>query len=169
LGYEICQRILQILTDNEPFSYLDEAASAILAEERALLRSCLRPGIGGLSASKDEIRWWTFAGGRINATLRYALEELDQEWKIVPDNFAIRVYGADLTPAAFRASLAPLRDRDFWADTRLWNDIISTLPNYRLSKFQPLMPDWVEREVVARYLLDMAGAQQWLARFLTTG
>lgn len=168
LGYDVCQRILRILTDNEPFPYLDEEASGVLAEERALLRPILRPGIGGLSASKDEIRWWTFAGGRINATLRYALEELDQEWKIVPDNFAIRVYGADLTPSAFRASLLPLRDPNFWEDTRLWHDIIRSLPNYRLSKFQPLMPDWVEREVVARYLLDIDGAQQWLARFLAT-
>lgn len=165
LGYEICQRILQILTDNEPFNYLDDESGTVLAEERALMRPFLRPDSGGISASKDEIRWWTFAGGRINATLRYALAELDQDWKIVPDNFAIRVYGADLTPSTFRASIEPLRDLDFWEDSRLWNDIISSLPNYRLSKFQPLMPDWVAREVVARYLLDVAGAQQWLVNW----
>ena len=35
----------------------------------------------------------------------------------------------------------------------------TSLPNYRLSKFQALMPDWVEREVVGAYLLDVAGAR----------
>ncbi len=35
---------------------------------------------------------------------------------------------------------------------------MASLPNYRLNKFQPLMPDWVQREVVAGYLLDVARA-----------
>ena len=41
--------------------------------------------------------------------------------------------------------------------------VAESLPGYRLSKFQPLMPPWVEREVVARYLLDIAGSAEWLA------
>ena len=31
-----------------------------------------------------------------------------------------------------------------------------------MSKFQPLMPPWVEREVISRYLLDAPGTQRWL-------
>lgn len=112
------------------------------------------------------IHWWTFAGGRINATLRYALETLDPDWKIVPDNFAVRVYGSGLSQAGFREQLATLNDDSFWEDTKLWPAVISALPNYRLSKFQPLMPAWVEREVVGRYLLDITGARQWVTRFL---
>ena len=34
---------------------------------------------------------------------------------------------------------------------------------HRLSKFQPLMPDWVERELMAGYFLDVEGARGWLA------
>ena len=41
-------------------------------------------------------------------------------------------------------------------------DIADTLPAYRLSKFQPLMPAWVERESLASYLLDVGGAARWL-------
>ncbi len=169
LGFELCQRILQVLTEDTPYGYLDDAAAAVLAEERASLRPILRPGVGGISAGKDEIRWWTFAGGRINGTLRYALETLDQDWKIVTDNFAVRVYGAGLRAAGFRAALAPLRDASFWQDRELWREVMDDLPNYRLSKFQPLMPDWVAREVVAGYLLDLEGAQGWVARFLGGG
>ena len=41
-------------------------------------------------------------------------------------------------------------------------------PSYRLSKFQPLMPSWVEREVVAGYLLDVGGAWRWLSGLETS-
>ena len=41
--------------------------------------------------------------------------------------------------------------------------VAAALPNYRLSKFQPLMPPWVEREVIAGYLLDVGGAWRWLS------
>mgnify|MGYP001056318468 CR=1 FL=1 len=40
---------------------------------------------------------------------------------------------------------------------------MKSLPSH-LSKFQPLMPRWVEREVWATYLLDVAGAQRWLGQ-----
>ena len=41
--------------------------------------------------------------------------------------------------------------------------VAGTLPNYRLSKFQALVPPWVEREMLADYLLDVAGAWRWIA------
>lgn len=39
----MCQRILRILTDDEPFGYLEAEASAVLAEQRATLM---------------DLRWW---------------------------------------------------------------------------------------------------------------
>lgn len=39
----------------------------------------------------------------------------------------------------------------------------SELPGYRLSKFQPLMPRWVEQEMLATFLLDIEGAWRWLS------
>lgn len=164
LGYHVSQRILTLLTDSDEYGYLDAEATTILTDERAKKAGILRPGIGGISAAPDEIRWWTFAGGRINATLRYALETFDLDWKIVPDNFMIRIHGSGLDAATFRQHLAPLRDDAFWDDAELWRGVIDSLPNYRLSKFQPLMPDWVEREVVARYLLDVEGAREWVKK-----
>ena len=110
-----------------------------------------------------EIRWWTFAGGRINATLRYALESLSRGWKVIPDNFAIKVRGEQLTIDAFREALLALADVELWENDTLWTTVAASLPNYRLSKFQPLMPPWVEREVVASYLLDVGGAWKWMA------
>lgn len=45
----------------------------------------------GVFVGEGEIRWWTFAGGRINTTLRHALEALGASWKIVPDNFGLTI------------------------------------------------------------------------------
>ncbi|MGY1900766.1 DEAD/DEAH box helicase [Nocardia gipuzkoensis] len=163
LGYEICQRILSVLISDERYPYLDEAASRVLVEHRASMREIVGSKRGGIEFDEKEVRWWTFAGGRINATLRYALEAVASDWKVIPDNFLIKVRGEDLDRQRFRDALAKLAEPEFWEDDRLWAEIAESLPSYRLSKFQPLMPPWVEREVVASHLLDVGGAWQWLS------
>jgi ATP-dependent Lhr-like helicase len=64
--------------------------------------------------------------------------------------------------ARFREAIAALRDPSFWGDREHWDGILESLPGYRLSKFQPLMPPWVEQEVVGSYLLDIDGTVPWL-------
>jgi ATP-dependent Lhr-like helicase len=165
LGQEICQRILRTLVEDEPFSYLDGSAATILAERREAMREVLSSEHGGIEFVDGEIRWWTFAGGRINATLRYALEAIGDNWKVIPDNFVIKVRAERLDKERFKERLSRLRDIEFWENDQLWARVAASLPTYRLSKFQPLMPPWVEREVVATYLLDVAGAWRWLSGF----
>ena len=133
----------------------------LLAERRAALGRLLAPGQPAVEID-DEIRWWTFAGGRINSTLRYGLGTLLPGVQVVPDNFLLRLRGDDLSYPRFQEAVASLRTPAFWEDEELWNGIFDSLPGYRLSKFQPLMPPWVEREVITRYLLDAAGAERWL-------
>ena len=58
--------------------------------------------------------------------------------------------------------MATLHTEALWQDDALWSTIAAGLPGYRLTKFQPLMPPWVEREVISRYLLDVPGAGRWL-------
>jgi hypothetical protein len=48
----------------------------------------------------------------------------------------------------------------------LCQKILKILTSY-LSKFQVLMPEWVQREVVSTYLLDIDGAREWLLRRAT--
>ena len=57
--------------------------------------------------------------------------------------------------------IARLSEVEFWETDKLWTGISASLPNYGWSKFQSLMPPWIEREVVARYLLDLAGTWHW--------
>ncbi|MCA9514875.1 MAG: DEAD/DEAH box helicase, partial [Myxococcales bacterium] len=163
LGFEVCQRIRALLESDAPVGYLDDASAALLAERREAMREVLTGG-GGVEVLDGEIRWWTFAGGRINATLRYALEAVvGSDWKVIPDNFAVKLRGETVDARRVGEALARLRELELWEDERLWAEVAEGLPSYRLSKFQPLMPPWVEREVVASYLLDVAGAWRWLS------
>ena len=70
--------------------------------------------------------------------------------------------GDDLNGESFDAAMAMLRQEGLWRDNELWATVAAGLPGYRLSKFQPLMPESVEREVLSRYLLDVAGTWRWL-------
>jgi ATP-dependent helicase Lhr and Lhr-like helicase len=161
LSFAVCRQIEQALLNDDPVPYLDAQAARILADHRETMRPIL--DAGGLELGPDEIRWWTYAGGRINGTLRHALEALGATWKVVTDNFLIRIRGQGLDQGQFQQALARMREVEFWEDATLWARVAQSLPGYRLSKFQPLMPPWVEREVVGSYLLDVAGAWRWLS------
>lgn len=164
LGYELCQKMLSILTSDERYRYVSEVAMDGLEQRRSELRDLLTPGIGGIEIEREEIRWWTFAGGTINSTLRYALNALRDDWKVTTENLSLRVRGDGIDGRAFSQVLADLGREAFWQDKTLWEGIAASLPSYRLSKFQSLMPPWVEREVLASYLLEIDGAQRWLNR-----
>jgi ATP-dependent Lhr-like helicase len=169
LGFEVCQQALSVLLSDEPFAYLDDSASAVLNEHRSSMRGVIDSQRGGVVFDDDEIRWWTFAGGSINATLRHAFETTVGGWRVSTDNFSIRLRGDDLDGRRFHDAVNTLTKPGFWEDDLLWAGITESLPSYRLSKFQPLMPPWIEREVVARYLLDTDGAWRWISGIESDG
>lgn len=159
LEFELCQRMRDLLLDEGAIPWLHPSAAEALAGLRAELGGTLRRG--GLEQDGDELRWWTFAGGRINLTLRHALLATGPEGKIIPDNHGLKIRG--WTRERLDTARERLGERDLWEDEALWREVAEGLPSYRLSKFQPLMPPWVEREVLAEALLDIAGAWRWLS------
>lgn len=161
LGHELCQAIREVAVSETVPPWLDADASHQLEGYREQMRPVLLEE-DGLEVEPSEIRWWTFAGGRINATLRYALEALEPDWKVIPDNFLVKVRGESVTTQRFRAALARLEDLELWESPEVWAHVAKSLPNYRLSKFQAFMPPWLEREMVASYLLDVSGTWSWL-------
>jgi ATP-dependent Lhr-like helicase len=167
LSLPVCRKIREILTSEEIYAYLTPEASAVLEERREGVREFLSSHEGGIEIGNREIRWWTFAGGQINTTLRYALEALGLDWRIMPDNLSIRLRGEDIGRVRFAETLNRLMDPTLWEDGDLWAAIARSLPGYRLSKFQPLMPPWVEREMIADYLLDRHATQRWIENELS--
>jgi ATP-dependent Lhr-like helicase len=161
LGFEVCQAALDVLAGGQDYPYLHPTARELLQQRREAFDGLLEPQVGGVEIDDDEIRWWTFAGGRINGTLRYALEAVGGDWKVVPDNYLLKVRGEGIDPRHFHEAVARLGEPDLWDNEELWREVASDLPAYRLSKFQPLMPEWVQREMVGAYLLDVEGARRW--------
>src|SRR5262249_49517212 len=76
LGLELCQKIQDVLTSYDEPAYLGDEALMVLRSQRELHAEVLKSVRGGGEFDADGIRWWTFAGGRINSTLRYALQAL---------------------------------------------------------------------------------------------
>ncbi len=164
LSVALCQKILEIVSADETYPYLTSPVANLLEEERQRMGELVEPEVGGISAGEKGLAWRTFAGGRVNSTLRYALGVLEPDWVITPDNFAIRIRGEAITETQLRSHMRQMAEPGFWQDESLWQQIRTALPGYRLSKFQPLMPPSVEQEVVFEYLLDRHGAADWLSR-----
>lgn len=157
LGYDLCRQILKVLTSTEQYTYLEDQARVVLNEEREKLGHFLDAERGGIDGDSLELRWWTFAGGRINSTLRYALAFIEPTWTFIPDNFAIHIRGGSPTSAWLGEAIRQIAHPSFWPNEELLALIAGSLPNYRLTKFQPLMPEWVEKEILQNHLLDIPG------------
>jgi ATP-dependent Lhr-like helicase len=159
LGFELCQEIRRVLASDEVPAFLHANAAAALQERRDALGELARSG-DGLEETATGLRWWTFAGGRINSTLKHALKAIGGDWKVTSDNFGVTI--GDALRSDFGEVRERLLDPEFWGDDKLWNEVAGGLPSYRLSKFQPLLPKWVEQEMLATFLLDIEGAWAWL-------
>jgi ATP-dependent helicase Lhr and Lhr-like helicase len=157
LGFDLCRKIREVLMSADVPPYLDASAAQVLAAQRALHQPTLADG--DVEAMEGELRWWTFAGGKVNATLRHALAAICGDVKITADNYAVRLRGEGVNGALLTELLEKLRQPTLWVQPAFWREVAELLPSYRLSKFQVFMPDWVTQEVVARFLLDLPRAR----------
>ncbi len=164
LGYEICRKIKRIITGDDPIPYIDEPAQAQLAAIRDDLGPLLRGTGPHIQIETKRALWWTFAGGRINHTLRYGLE-IQLNAKVVADNFRIKIEGSGIVSETLPALIGNMARKCFWEERENRESILAALPNYRLSKFQPALPEVYAAEMVGRYLLDVEGAAAFAETF----
>lgn len=162
LSFDLCQRIRQVLTDDTTYPYVVAPAMQAIGQRRAGLGELLRRS-GAVATQMDERagRLWTFAGGQINHTLKYALE-LTSGWKVVADNIQLRVEGAGVSHATLDTALNQLGSDEFWSSPETQRSLVARVPEFRLSKFQRALPPNLESELLGAYLLDFAGAGQFI-------
>jgi ATP-dependent Lhr-like helicase len=161
LGRDVCQEMRTVLAGDEEYAFLDAKAKESLLEWREEIGPLLRRGTGAMQFDGDTLTWWTFAGGRINQTLKYALE-WKGGWRVVPDNFALKIEGAGLSFKELEAVADALRGAALWDDPEARRPLLARLPEYRLSKFQKVLPERLQVEMVGSYLLDFGGAREFL-------
>jgi hypothetical protein len=108
LGFDLCQKIGAVLTSEQSYAYLDAEARTCLAEERLGMEGITPTRAAASSSEEGEIRWWTFAGGRINSTLRHASRRSghveDRARQLRPDHPRRGPDAARLPRAARRAA-----------------------------------------------------------------
>jgi ATP-dependent Lhr-like helicase len=163
LGFELCQRIKRLLVEDVEYPYVDEHVAQHLREHRGDLGELLRRAGAAVQIEAGVARWWTFAGGRINHTLKYGFEIKDG-WKVVADNFLLRIEGDGISHETVGAAIGRMSEPGFWTEETFRRSLLGRLPNYRLSKFQDCLPEMFALETVERYLLDVEGTMGWLAR-----
>ena len=109
VSFEIARSMRDVLLGAEVPALLTQRASGVLAGLRS--DGIGRVHTGGLVISRgdDDLRWWTWAGYRVNATLKATLGNVADEAQRV-DDLSIRLR-ADLRPSTWRGVVHAVQDR----------------------------------------------------------
>jgi ATP-dependent Lhr-like helicase len=167
LGLDLCQRMRRVLTETAEYPYLHPSAVAALSERREELADLLRRAARPVQVEAGVACWWTFAGGKINYTLKYGLE-VSEGWKVVADNFLLRIEGAGIGHQSVGRAIERMSTSAFWKAPETRRAILGRLPGYRLSKFQGCLPEELALEVIEHYLLDVEETVRWLGEARST-
>ncbi|HMY21343.1 MAG TPA: helicase-related protein, partial [Polyangium sp.] len=161
LTFEICDQVRRVLIADTAYPYLHPAAAKALQDKREELGALLKRKTRPVQVEAGKAWWWTFAGGRVNYTLKYAME-LVAGWKVIADNLVLRIEGDGVTHEAIDAVVDGLSGDAFWNDVGLWKALVARLPEYRLSKFQRALPEALSMEMALGYMLDATGTREYL-------
>ena len=108
LSYEITRSMRQVLLGSDPPAALTRRAAGILAGLRSDAIGRVSGEATVISGSDGDLRWWTWAGYRANATLQATLGSLADPAQRVADSW-IRLR-PDLRPGTFTAAARELVD-----------------------------------------------------------
>lgn len=109
ISYEMTRAMRDVLLGADPPATLTRRAVAGLAAVRDEGIGWVHPGGTVISRTGDDLRWWTWAGFRANATLRATLGGVADEKQSATD-MSIRLR-ADLRPSTWSTAVTELRDR----------------------------------------------------------
>src|SRR3984957_13920219 len=100
LSFEIARSMRDVVLGAEPPVSLTQRAAGVLAGLRSDAIGRARSGGLVVSRGDDDLRWWTWAGYRVNATLKASLGNVADEAQRV-DDLSIRLR-ADLRPSSWQ-------------------------------------------------------------------
>lgn len=163
LSYALTRAMREVLLGADPPVTLTRRAGARLAEMReAKAPDTAHPGGTLVTRVGNDVRWWTWAGYRANATLAATLRVIADPVQR-PDDRCVRLR-EDLTPGMWRAALDGVGEHFVLPDVD---------PRaVRGLKFSAALPEQLAAATVAARLADFDGAGAALAepvRFHLTG
>ncbi len=108
-SFALTRAIRDVLLGSDPPVTLTQRAQRSLAETREDAYASVHPGGTVITRNGEDVRWWTWAGYRANATLVATLSGLtDSKQRFDDDVIRLR---ADLTPAMWKAGTADAAQR----------------------------------------------------------
>jgi len=154
LSYELSQAMRGVLLGSDPPVRLTRRAIGALAKERSAREGLVHPG-GSLITRHEggDLRWWTWAGFKANATLAATLSEIVDPMQRFDDH-QIRLR-EDVTPAAWREATSD-------AAARLCLPEVNEKALVGL-KFSAALPKRLAMATLAARLADLGGATRVLA------
>ncbi|MGA5000777.1 DEAD/DEAH box helicase [Streptomyces arboris] len=111
-SFRVTRAVREVLLGTDPPVNLTRRAQGCLEEAREHFMERVHPGgtlIGREHGKADQLRWWTWAGHRANATLAATLEGTAVPGQRISDHW-VRLRG-DLTPADWRLARLDVMER----------------------------------------------------------
>jgi ATP-dependent helicase Lhr and Lhr-like helicase len=152
-SFALTRAVREVLFGADPLVLLTKRAERVLAEVREERLSAAHPGGTVIVREGDDVRWWTWAGYRANATLAATLSDLvDVSQRF--DDASIRMR-SDLTQEMWKASTADAADRLCLPDVD--ERALAGL------KFSEALPERLASATLAARLADLSSAAAVLA------
>ncbi|WP_283136709.1 DEAD/DEAH box helicase [Rhizohabitans arisaemae] len=156
LSFTLTRAMREILLGADPPVSLTHRALTRIAEWREEeAPEIVHPGGTLVTRSGGDVRWWTWAGYRANATLAATLPTVADPVQR-PTDLWVRLR-EDLTPEAWREAYTDARDGEFLVLPDVDHRAVHGL------KFSAVLPERLATATVAARLADLDGARATLA------
>jgi ATP-dependent helicase Lhr and Lhr-like helicase len=151
-SFALTRSVREVLLGADPAVLLTERARRVLAEERDDEWSTVHPAGTVIVRDRDDVRWWTWAGFKANATLAATLSDLaDSEQRFTDTYIRMR---ADLTPQMWNLATTDATERLCLPEVDY--DAVAGL------KFSEALPERLAIATLAARLADLPSAEQIL-------
>jgi ATP-dependent Lhr-like helicase len=152
-SFALTRSVREVLLGTDPDVLMTERARRVLADERDDERGTVHPAGTIIARDRDDVRWWTWAGLKANATLAATLSDLTDTEQRFTDTF-IRMR-SDLTPEMWKSATADAAERLCLPDVD--DDAVTGL------KFSEALPERLAVATLASRLADLPSAERVLA------
>lgn len=106
-SFALSRAAREVVLGADPPARLTRRAETALGMAREAARDTVHSDGTVIARSGDDVRWWTWAGYRTNATLKASLSAADQAQRV--EDYFIRLR-SDLTPEVWKAATAEARE-----------------------------------------------------------
>lgn len=168
-SYELSQEILQVISGNEEYLFLNNYESSLLEEIRYEEKSFgIEVGKIIIEENKDSYRFHTYAGNRINYTLAMTfclINSMLDTKNISWSGFEIVPADKDFKPKddQILEILNQIKNNDnYFKD--IHDDLVNRVPDISTSKYQKYLPEDMRKKMISDYVYDIKETQNFIKK-----